>query len=328
MSGVLVRALLEVVERLGHRSDGLLHGTLLSRERLAAPNVRVPLTQFAEIGLRAVELTKRPDLGLLLPQRSNPTSFDVFAPLLGQSSTIRELVRTCARFQHLLIDHMHLDLTERAGVAWVRFDLPRVGTAFDAVFSEFAVAGHFIAIRGFAGTPVLTDAWFEHPAPTHRDQHDRLFEGEVRFDQAMTALSFPAELLDRPLLPPDPELHAVLHAHAERRLDRLAKEGTYTERLTHALVARPTMRGATVQVAAGALGVSGRSLQRALAAEGTSYRAVVDSVLEEMAKRMLRSGDRSLQEIARELGFSDATAFHRAFKRWTAMTVQEYRDSV
>jgi AraC-like DNA-binding protein len=72
--------------------------------------------------------------------------------------------------------------------------------------------------------------------------------------------------------------------------------------------------------------MSARSLRRYLAAEFTSYRELVRTVLEDSAGHMLRDPKRSIQETASALGFSNVGAFHRAFKRWTGMTPAQYRE--
>jgi AraC-like DNA-binding protein len=71
--------------------------------------------------------------------------------------------------------------------------------------------------------------------------------------------------------------------------------------------------------------MSERSLRRHLATDGTSYREVVRLALEASAGRMLRDPAHSIKETAVALGFADAAAFHRAFKRWTGMTPGEFR---
>lgn len=73
------------------------------------------------------------------------------------------------------------------------------------------------------------------------------------------------------------------------------------------------------------LGMSVQSLRRRLKEEGVSYKAVLDEAFGTVATRMLSDSRQSIQETAHAMGFSDPTAFHRAFKRWTGMTPTEYR---
>ena len=68
-----------------------------------------------------------------------------------------------------------------------------------------------------------------------------------------------------------------------------------------------------------------RTLRRRLAAEGVSFRALRDEALRERAVELLRRPGSAIAEVAFVLGFSDPTAFHRAFRRWTGVTPQAWR---
>jgi AraC-like DNA-binding protein len=71
--------------------------------------------------------------------------------------------------------------------------------------------------------------------------------------------------------------------------------------------------------------MSVRTLNRGLAAEGTTYREVLEQIRRELASRHLANAQSSIGEVAFLLGFSELSAFHRAFKRWTGQTPAEFR---
>jgi AraC-like DNA-binding protein len=73
--------------------------------------------------------------------------------------------------------------------------------------------------------------------------------------------------------------------------------------------------------------MSERSLRRGLSAEGTGYREVLDGLRHQRAVELLSSSRCSIAEVAYLLGFSEASAFHRAFRRWTGRTPAEVRAS-
>jgi AraC-like DNA-binding protein len=99
------------------------------------------------------------------------------------------------------------------------------------------------------------------------------------------------------------------------------------ERLKQHLISRSPLGAAPDMTAvARDLGMSERSLRRRLAQEGASYKAILNEAFGTAATWLLSDSDRTIQETAHAMGFSDPSAFHRAFKRWTGMTPKQYRD--
>lgn len=82
-----------------------------------------------------------------------------------------------------------------------------------------------------------------------------------------------------------------------------------------------------MQSVARALDISVRSLRRRLEAEGKSYNDILNEALATVAKHLLNDPRRTIQEVAYDMGFSDPSTFHRAFKRWTGVTPSAYRES-
>jgi AraC-like DNA-binding protein len=118
----------------------------------------------------------------------------------------------------------------------------------------------------------------------------------------------------------------MLRSHAERALDRVTVGLGAADQVKRYLLARPAARIPDITTAARDLGLSARSLRRRLAVDATSYRSLVQATLEASADHLLRDPQRSIQETARALGFSNVGAFHRAFRRWTGMTPMQYRE--
>jgi len=114
------------------------------------------------------------------------------------------------------------------------------------------------------------------------------------------------------------------------RADQLLAETTATERLAERIV-----DGLKLQLQLGIadpagiarrLGMTLRSLQRRLQASSLSMSRLIDDARREVACASLRRADVPIKDIAHRLGFSEPSAFHRAFKRWTGMTPLQFRD--
>ena len=144
------------------------------------------------------------------------------------------------------------------------------------------------------------------------------------FDQPFTEITFSRALLDAPSPHTDPVMQHTLQSLAEQRLLQQGHAAPCSWRLRQLLLECGAAR-ISMGKAARTLGLSERSLRSALTAEGTSYRDIERAVLGTVAKRLLSDPARTVQEVAFALGFSDATTFHRAFKRWTGVTPSEFR---
>jgi AraC-like DNA-binding protein len=145
----------------------------------------------------------------------------------------------------------------------------------------------------------------------------------LRFGASEDAMVFDAALLDRALVMANPEL-ARRNDEAVREYLARIEHGSIIDlvrgKLIHRLADKPSS-----QEIARALGMSQRSMQRRLHESGTSYEAVLGEVRKELACAYLREGRYSVGELAFTLGFEDASAFARAFRRWTGVSPSTFR---
>jgi AraC-like DNA-binding protein len=136
--------------------------------------------------------------------------------------------------------------------------------------------------------------------------------------------SVDGDIWESPLVMRDERMRESLEAHAERVLrEHTASEGELRRRVRE-VVAR-ALRGGdpSVQATAKALGTTPRTLQRKLSDEGSSYQALVDDVRAELADRYLEAEGLSVTEVAFLLGYSEASAFARAYRRWKGKSPAE-----
>ncbi len=320
VSIVLVRVLVDAVERAGI-DRGLLVGGRHDRDWLADGSVRVGVAEYDALQARAIELAGDEALGLHIAEQASDGSFDLLAPLISHAPTLREGVSLCAQFGRLLTDDFGVILRERGDVATIRPDFVRRSALSDRVRAEFAVGGLFRMIRVLGGPRAsVLSVCFEHPRPAHHREYTRIFGGAERFGQSFTGISFPRTLLDRPQLHSHGELSAVLRLEAERSLRLLSPDLDEAERLRQYLLVQRPASLPDMKTSARDMGISPRSMRRKLARKGLSYRELVQSVREAVASRMLADPNKTIQEVAHALGFSDSSAFHRAFKRWKGAT--------
>jgi AraC-like DNA-binding protein len=322
----LVRAVCEAAERsIAARAD-LRSRIPFDWRRLEDPEARVEFEQFERVLAAAVAVTGDDALGLHVAELMPEGAVDLLGHLAAHAPTMREAVAIASQFVSLAMDGLLLAVRDEEDTFVVRYAFPRSTPLADRLLAELLMGGAVRLARSFTGpsaTPRL--ACFEHERPSHHREYTRIFGDNQRFGQSVTSIAFDREIADRPQMHQHRELYDLLRAEAQRRLERMTTGVPPATRLRQYLLAAPLSRIPEISAAARDLGMSERSLRRRLTDDGTSYRDVVRSALEASAGRMLRDSTHTIKDTAAALGFADAAAFHRAFKRWTGMTPGEYR---
>jgi AraC-like DNA-binding protein len=193
-------------------------------------------------------------------------------------------------------------------------------------YHEYTLA--FLAVRGrmlVGDAAAPSEVRFMHPAPAVTAEHARIFRAPVRFGQPMNELVVPKAVLDLPLPTANAAASAALGRAGETLLGTDANDVLESARAA----TRAALDGGDVSLEAVArrLRVGARTLQRRLHEHGTSYARLLDDVRSETARRWVEQRTMSFGEIAFGLGFSEPSAFHRAFKRWTGVTPRDYQAS-
>jgi AraC-like DNA-binding protein len=326
---MLLHALIEAVEPAGVPRADLLRAAGIETRRLDDIDGRLEGEEIDRAQSAALDLTGDEALGLHMGERVTIRPFDVLADLASHAPTLRDAFHSFARFHRILSDGPDTALSERAAIATVRYQVARGAPRCQRLRAEFAMVGFLRMLHHFVrSAPAAKAVYFEHSAPAYRAEYARIFEGAECFDQSFTGIEFDAAWLDRTEQPPNGELYTVLESLAERKLTRVTREGGYGERLRDFLLSNVLEQRPQMDAVARSLGISVRSLRRRLDEEGISYTSLLNDARASLAKRMLDDPERSIYETAYAMGFSDPSAFHRAFKRWTGMTPTQYRGSL
>jgi AraC-like DNA-binding protein len=165
---------------------------------------------------------------------------------------------------------------------------------------------------------------FRHPPIEPRAERERLLRAPVHFSRAHDQIVLPASVLDLPLRERDPVFLEVMQRHANALLRKVTPR-TLQERVRSTLVDLIPEGRATLEEVAAALSASPRTLQRELQQEGTSFTSELDAVKRQVAEQSIASGRLEIIEVAFITGFTELSAFYRAFRRWTGTTPGEYR---
>jgi AraC-like DNA-binding protein len=165
--------------------------------------------------------------------------------------------------------------------------------------------------------------YFEHPAPATAGSFP--LPGKLLFDHHFNGVSFPAELLKQPNKDFDPELLAILEAQVRVSTTQLQNKETLLDQISMVIYAAIGNGPVSSEMVAAQAGLSRSSLHRRLREQGTTFRELRDRIIFGIARDQLCTSTTTITELALKLGYSETSAFDRAFKRATGRTPLEYR---
>jgi AraC-like DNA-binding protein len=270
------------------------------------------------------------DLPLRIAFEAAPDNLDPSGALIAVSRTLRDGLSRAFNTAWPLwgsIRTHSFETTPRGAAiryAWPPEIAPRPARA---TFDEWTVCETLLGARTvLSGSVRPLRVAFGHPRALGADAIESFVRTEIEWGAAATELELSANDLDTPLR----GYNAVVRQYLLHRIEVLCASLAHPERISEGvqrLVRRSLGREEIdLPIVAKKLGMSARALQRRLSEEGASFASILDDARRELACEAL-SGGAPISEVAPRLGFADRRSFHRAFRRWTGKTPEQWRGS-
>ncbi|HOP19847.1 MAG TPA: AraC family transcriptional regulator ligand-binding domain-containing protein [Amphiplicatus sp.] len=274
----------------------------------------------------AESLTGETTMGLFAGRGFRPATFLDIGLALVSSATLRQALEINERYQDLTqqLGKTHLVVkSDKALITWRSYidDPERMRPVTEAVFAGYAVFGRWLT---WLYDQEVAAMRFRHSRPPHAAECDELFGCKVTYHARVNEMELDPTLVDMPLPNANPELLQVLCARLDRELAALRKPLTAEAETFHCVQAMLGDGAPSLERVARALDTSERTLRRRLAEEGASFRGVVESARKEACEVYIRERRKSIAEIAHALGYSEQSAFTRAFRNWFGASPSEY----
>lgn len=324
--GTLPQALLGVladhVQARGLNARQLIDADLWPLD--ADPVARMPAERFCRLLMKAALRLQDEHFGLQLGQSIQVQQLGPLGYLLQTSACLGDALLQVQRYHRLLHDLNPIEATLTADTFTLRWGVAhgRPGPLFD----EAGVAGIVTLGRRLCQQPPrLLAVDFVNPRPRDPRLHQAFFQCPVRWAQPETRLVLPMVELQLPLRQPDPRLHALMSHQLAPALATLHR-GADLKAPTQRLIVQLARQGRpTLAAVASALRLHPRQYERQLAAQGLHFRALRHEALAEQARQLLADPERPVAVVARELGYTEPSAFTRAFSAWTGHGPQQWR---
>lgn len=288
------------------------------------PENTLPFALAGNILGRCVELTGCRHLGLVMGQNLGLSVIGAVGLLAQSAPTVRHALVAATH---------HLHLHDRGAVSTLSVEADQAVLGY-AVLAEMDKGAEVIPdlamtisrniLAALCGpTWRATEVRFAHAEPVDLAPYRKAFQAPLRFDAEVSAVMFPAKWLERAVASADPLMHRFM---SERVREIASASGSdfldEARRVIHTAMFHADCSAATV---AGRLGISGRTLNRRLRESGVTFMQLRDEMKKAEACRILESTRMSVGQVAAILGYSDDSAFSRAFKSWHGVGPARWR---
>ncbi len=304
--------------------DPLIHEAGLDPRLFQDGTSVVAFTALARLYTLCVARTRCPHFGLLVGQRATILSLDLIGRLMQHSETVAAALDSLVSNLSVQDRVVVASLTMADDVAMLTYAAYQPDGASAEHITEAALAVSVNAMRTLCGADWRpTEVLMPRTAPADIGPYRRHFRAPVRFNQEGATLVFPTTDLKRKVAGADPLLRAMLEEQIRRLRGNATSE--FPDDIRRLLRTRIMKRRCSASDMADLLAMHRRTLSRRLRDSGSGYRTIANEIRFEIARQLLVNTDVPLGEIAAALGYSEASAFTRAFRRWSGQTPTAWR---
>lgn len=320
-----IAVLVHFCSKHGIETDLLLKGSGIEANDLDDPNILVTPQQELSVIRNIVRLSIKPGLGLLIGKQYHAGVLGKLGAAATHCNTFIEAIQLIFQFTELLLTYFHFDLKIENDLACLKLreliDLKdnRIFIGEREFASIYRISSNLVGNR----IPVR-EIRVAYPKPEYAAYYQDVFQCPIKFDAEDHTIVVDKSLLLTPLPMANLLSKKMYEKECEELALRIKSQGTLTNRIQQEILFHKDEFPGFNQLAR-YMNFSPRTLRRRLAEEGTSYRELVAGLRENRAIHLLQTTDLSIGKIAINLGYSDLSNFHRAFKSWTGHTPNHYR---
>lgn len=325
--GAYPRKLVQLVADEWHiPAEDILQNSGLTTEQLDAPDLVIPFADVVTIFNNAYQLCNTPDLGLRYAEQLRPGSHGMLGAAVLTSKNLQSAINLFYDYIGLIMPALLLHKEERQNAQVLVFDLISDARGINPVlFHDIVLLAAFNILKLILGKRTRQLVFhFTHSAPDHTDSYAKYFDCHIQFNACYNGISIPHDFLSTPVATADEDTHRLLIGQINDCMNLVRAKNSFVDSVRVHLkrIEGPLPRMPDV---AAAFKMSARTFRNRLRRHNTSFQTLLDNERHELAMSHLKNSDKSVKEIAYELGFQESSNFSRVFKKWTGVTPLDYR---
>jgi AraC-like DNA-binding protein len=322
----LLLVLWNILEAYGIDPEPFFQEMALNPELMRQSGGRYRIDNIDNVWRKASEVIDDPCFGLKAAEVWHPSNLGALGYAMLASNTLRTSLERLVRYLGFLSDedYMKLDETEEGLRLTLVLSQRNVDKSEqnDAVLAVTLSMCRMNYIEDLAPVSVT----LVHPKPSCSPRFFEYFRSPVLFEAPTYSMILPIEAVDRILPGSNPQLAELNDQVMIQYLAKLDQDHI-TQKVKATIIDQLPSGSVTDETVARALYMSSRKLQRQLQSAGTTFNTLLNEIRQDLAQKYLREEDTNMTEIAFLLGFSESSAFSRAFKRWMGVSPTEYRQA-
>ncbi|MCF6219558.1 MAG: AraC family transcriptional regulator [Robiginitomaculum sp.] len=286
---------------------------------------RYPIDLIFKILDFAEKTLGKPDIGLLCGTNLRPASLNELGSAIMCCGTLRQVIMLNRRYQILTQQLGRTNLKTNGDQAHLIWEPHYKDAEYGRMVTDVVMAGHAIFGRwlSWVHDKKINAVHFKHARPSYAYKYIEIFDCPVSFGQDENAMLIDVEAIDAPLPQANEKSLAEICQRLDVALANLQPAKPMAEQVSDMLYTEMSNAVPNLEQTARQLGVSPRSLRRSLQAEQTNFRLVLEQTRRTLCAKMM-ADNIALLSIADRLGYSQQSAFNRAFKQWFGATPKAY----
>lgn len=316
----------EIIEKYRGDTDAIFGRAGLRVNDVSSPLQEMNLHQYCNLFEEAARQTGNSNIGLEFGSHFAPKQLGMLGFAAISSPTLAAALRNLEKYFPAHQSQTSFGLIQDCGILWLSYRIfdPRIkNRRQDAELSLGMFCNIFKAAHGPDWTPL--EVRFEHTKPDNKDEHEMRFGAPVQFGRRTNAIAFRRRDLDALMPDQDPYLASVVEPFLQGRCETLNDPQDFALAVRHEVKMQLGEKLPSASGISELFGVSEPAFQKQLRTQGLGFNDILKAARQELALHYISDPDLSLTEIAYSLGYSELSAFSRAFRNWTGMSPLRYR---
>jgi AraC-like DNA-binding protein len=328
--GILASAatgLAEHVARLGGDIDRICGEVGVDPASVGQPTLSLELSAFCSLFEQAARLTRNLNFGLWFGNTFKPRDLGLIGYTAVSSPNLGSALENFVSLFALHQQSTHMAIADAGqGLVRLEYQIRMPDIVSRRQDAELSLGMFLNIIRECLGQSwAPEEVHFEHPKPEAWREHESAFDAPVYFSQATNALVFRRELFARPMPAPDLKLLSITRMCLMSVGTRPLPRHTRKDQIRSAIRAQLADGYPALEAVAETVKATPATIQRELARDNLNYKDLVEETRRELALVYVCQRELPFSEIAFLLGYSELSAFSRAFHRWTGTSPRNYR---